>query len=177
MSPYAQVWLALQVPHVLLLLAWWTSGSRVARVGGLALVLWLVVEAGAVLSGGLPSEGPWVAHVLGWLTLAGWALTWPWARFSTASVAGAAGLALVGGWVPAVVLLGRGTLERVSVAGRAALAVLVASAWVRDHGMLRVAEGVGVLGLGMDATTVLAAAVVGAVHAAAWAALLHVSRP
>ena len=174
-SPYAQLWLLLQLPSLLLLAVWGTERWWPARLAALGLLVWLLSQAASVLTGGLPSEAPMVPGLIETALLCAVLLRRPVRRFSIGSFVGAVPLFLLGDPLPAVVLLGRGSLEHAPTGLWGGLGLLLGARFLTQHAWLQVAELVGGLGFGMDPTTVLASLFVGLIAATGWVLLLKTS--
>lgn len=176
-SPYAQIWSLLQLPHVLVALTWLLVPARLPRLGALVLLGWLGIQAAAVLSGDLPTERPVVPGLVETLVLGAACFRRPAHRFALRSTAGAIAAFALGQVLPAVVLLGRGALEQASAREGVGFGVVLLAIGLRDHASLQVAEAVGILGFGMDTTTVLAHLVLGLLSACGWWFLLGLKVP
>jgi hypothetical protein len=188
LSPFQCTWLAIALPTLLTLGVWlgaatrFQSGARwVLGIGGLLAAGVFLAEAHDVLGGRLPWEEPWWRPHLEW-TLLGGVL---WAtddrtrspRCGAASAALAVLHALLGAWVPAVVMVGLDRAARLGTGARVALAGQALFALFLNHWPLELAERLGFLGLSIDGTTIAAAWVGGAVQAALWGGVLLGVRP
>ncbi|MCB9678111.1 MAG: hypothetical protein H6737_23625 [Alphaproteobacteria bacterium] len=183
LSPFQAMSLAVRLPALLpaavLLFAAWRSGRAARRVllaGGLVSAALFFAEAADIAAGGLPWEAlAWRPH-LGWTVLG----AWMWAtddrsrspRCSGVSAAFAGVYALLGAWIPAVVMLGLDRATRMGMGMRVALGAQALFALLVARWPLEVAERLGVLGLSVDGTTVAAAWVVGGLQALFWAAVV-----